>query len=126
MRWSTESRVPFLTLPLAHLALSLPESYLLSPTGETKKILRVSLAGIVPDSVLHRRDKLGFETPEQDWLQALGAQSAEWLDGLTHMAGLNFDAARALLLECINRQRPYSSQTWRLMNAGRWVQIFGY
>jgi len=60
MRFSVESRVPFLTTDMADLLLSLPESYLISPRGETKHVFRAAMRGIVPDEVLNRRDKIGF------------------------------------------------------------------
>jgi asparagine synthase (glutamine-hydrolysing) len=68
MRWSVESRVPFLTIEMAEFVLSLPESFLLGPNGETKRIFRAAMRGIVPDEILDRRDKIGFATPERSWL----------------------------------------------------------
>lgn len=124
MRWSIESRVPFLSIPMAQLALSLPESYLLSSAGETKRILRAALSGVVPGEILGRRDKVGFQTPEHDWLKSLGTQSGEWLDGLSLISGINVDAARAHAEDSLLGKRHYSWQTWRLMNAGRWAKIF--
>lgn len=64
MRFSVESRVPFLTLELVDLLLSMPEEYLISQNGETKNIFRAAMRGIVPDDVLNRRDKIGFATPK--------------------------------------------------------------
>jgi asparagine synthase (glutamine-hydrolysing) len=71
MRWSVESRVPFLSIELAEFVLSLPESYLLSKQGETKSIFRAAMRGIVPDEILDRKDKIGFQTPENEWLREL-------------------------------------------------------
>lgn len=65
MRWSIESRVPFLTTEIAEFLLSLPEEYLLSPQGETKHVFRAAMRGIVPDEILDRKDKIGFRTPEK-------------------------------------------------------------
>ena len=56
MRFSVESRVPFLTLDQADLLLSLPEQYLISQAGETKSVFRAAMRGIVPDAILDRRD----------------------------------------------------------------------
>lgn len=68
MHFSVESRVPFLTIPMAEFLLSLPEEFLISPSGETKSIFRAAMRGIVPDDVLDRRDKIGFATPEKTWI----------------------------------------------------------
>jgi len=72
MAWSIESRVPFLTPALAEFFLSLPEEYVLSPEGVTKHVFREAMRGIVPDEILDRRDKIGFATPEKQWLSELG------------------------------------------------------
>ena len=74
MRFSIESRVPFLTLELFDFLYSLPEEFLISDEGETKAVMRRALRGIVPDRILDRRDKIGFETPQSFWLQSLGEQ----------------------------------------------------
>ncbi len=71
MTFSLENRVPFLTRNIAEFAFTLPEEYLLSNDGCTKYILRKSLQGIVPDSILSRRDKIGFEAPGLPWLKEL-------------------------------------------------------
>ena len=98
---------------------------MLSPTGETKKILRAALADVVPTTVLFRRDKIGFETPEQDWLKALGTRPDEWLDGLAQARGIDVDAARNFVGQASRGKHTHASQSWRLINAGRWAQIFG-
>ena len=64
MAHSVENRVPFLSIPLAEKVLSLPEEYLISSSGETKSVLKAAMRGIVPDELLNRRDKVGFETPQ--------------------------------------------------------------
>ncbi len=79
MRFSVESRVPFLTTSMADLLLGLPEHYLISAQGQTKHVMRAALRGIVPDAVLNRRDKVGFETPERQWLAQLAPQARQWL-----------------------------------------------
>jgi asparagine synthase (glutamine-hydrolysing) len=37
------------------------------------------MRGNVPDSILDRRDKIGFATPEQDWLAVLRERVDAWL-----------------------------------------------
>lgn len=64
MAHSVENRVPFLSTPLAEKVLSLPEDYLISSSGETKSVLKSAMRGIVPDELLDRKDKVGFETPQ--------------------------------------------------------------
>ena len=72
MAHSIESRVPFLTRSLAEFVFSLPERFLIAADGTSKSVLRAALRGLVPDAVLDRRDKIGFQTPEPNWLERIG------------------------------------------------------
>ncbi|HWW52538.1 MAG TPA: asparagine synthase-related protein, partial [Acidimicrobiales bacterium] len=121
MAWSVESRVPFLTVPLAEFVLSLPEELLVGDDATSKSIFRDAMRGIVPDAVLDRRDKIGFATPEKAWLQA----GSGWVDSV-----LASDTARsipALRIAAIdrNRGRGFDGWAWRAVNLVRWTQRFG-
>lgn len=65
MRWSIESRVPFLDPELVEFVLSTPSEAKIKK-GVTKAILRKALKGIVPDMILERKDKIGFATPDKE------------------------------------------------------------
>lgn len=66
MAHSVEVRMPFLDRRIAELAFSLPTS-LVFCNGVTKRVLRDSLRGLVSDRILDRREKVGYETPEERW-----------------------------------------------------------
>jgi asparagine synthase (glutamine-hydrolysing) len=123
MRWSIESRVPFLTTGIAEYLLSLPEHYLLSQQGETKSVLRSALRGIVPDHILDRKDKIGFATPEHNWLQCI--DTTAWLSSekVEEIPFLNHSALRHYIHSQIKRTDLLNSQTWRFLNFCRWVEI---
>lgn len=120
MRFSVESRVPFLTTDLADFLLTLPEHYLLSPGGETKRILRRALRGIVPDEILDRRDKVGFVTPELTWLREMAPQVRGWLREDTGLPFLNQTEITNQFDAMIAGRRPFSWQAWRWINFTRW------
>jgi asparagine synthase (glutamine-hydrolysing) len=68
MNFSVESRVPFADDPdLAKLAFSLPGSCKINK-GVNKYILKRSLRGHVPDLILNRTDKMGYVTPNNQWI----------------------------------------------------------
>lgn len=123
MRWSIESRVPFLTTDLVEFLLSLPENYLLSNRGETKHIFRSAMRGIVPDEILNRQDKIGFATPEYSWLKLLKPYMMEWLHDTEKISFLNMDAVRSEYSDALNDEKSFTWQTWRLLNFCRWYQI---
>lgn len=120
MRFSVESRVPFLTLQLASFLLGLPEAWLVSPQGETKRILRAALRGLVPDTLLDRRDKIGFQTPPR-WLldEGLGARLDAALsrdrDGL--LDGGTISATLTRLRATGGAPPPW---LWRVINFTLW------
>ncbi len=72
MRFSVESRVPFLTVPLAELVLSLSPDHIVDRQGRTKAVFREAMRGIVPDAILDRTDKIGFTPTERAWLSGAG------------------------------------------------------
>lgn len=67
MAFGVEVRLPFLDHRVAEFGLSAPPG-LLYREGVTKRVLRDAVRGVVPDVVLDRRDKVGYETPESIWL----------------------------------------------------------
>jgi asparagine synthase (glutamine-hydrolysing) len=123
MRFSVESRVPFLTPDLADFLLTLPEDYLISPQGETKRILRAAMRGIVPDSVLDRRDKIGFSTPEQAWLRQIAPQVREWLGADVGLDFLRRDRVIAAFDDVLAGRTSFSWQVWRWINFTRWYAL---
>ena len=124
MRFSIESRVPFLTLDQAELLLSMPESYLISSSGETKSVFRAAMRGIVPDPILDRRDKIGFQTPEQTWLFAMTDTIRGWLAEDIGVPFLNQAAVISEFEAILAGSRPFSWQVWRWINFIRWHQLF--
>lgn len=67
MRFGIESRLPYLDAEVSDIAFRAPGSAKIAG-GETKRMLRLALDGVVPEPILRRRRKLGFSTPEQRWL----------------------------------------------------------
>lgn len=120
MRFSIESRVPFLTPDFVNLLLSMPEDFLISQKGETKHVFRAAMRGIVPDDVLNRKEKIGFATPEKDLLKGMEDTIKEWLKQNLNLPFLN---QRKVLKEfegVMSGKKNYSSQVWRWVNFTRW------
>lgn len=126
MRFSVESRVPFLTNELADLLLGLPEEYLISPAGESKSVFRAAMRGIVPDAILDRRDKIGFATPEQQWLTAIAPQlRATLAQDAPEVPLLNTAPLLAAFDAVVEGRRQFSWQLWRWFNFVRWFTATG-
>lgn len=124
MRFSVESRVPFLTLDMADFLLSLPESFLISPQGETKHVFRAAMRGIVPDEVLDRRDKIGFSTPEQEWMSSMAQTAQGWLRDSSNLPFIRKDEMLKQFARIVSGERAFSWQAWRWINFARWHDHF--
>lgn len=118
MTHSIETRVPFLTVELAEFMLTLPEQYLVSHNGESKYIFRKAMRGLVPDSILDRKDKIGFDTPEQQWIKhlddskCLGDQNKAW--------GILSSEKVKIKLMLSSHDEVSENRMWRLINLIRW------
>jgi asparagine synthase (glutamine-hydrolysing) len=83
------------------------------------------MRGIVPDAILDRRDKVGFRTPEWEWLRAV----RPWAERI-----LTSDTARALPVfrhdelmrawrAALSRPERHHAWAWRWINFIRWVEL---
>lgn len=68
MRWSIESRPPFLDVNLVETAMSLPSEKKIS-NGRTKVIFKEAIKDILPSMIRDRKDKIGFDTPIDDFFR---------------------------------------------------------
>src|SRR5579863_6378988 len=129
MAFSVEVRYPFLDHELIDLCLSF-SSQMLYHNGWTKWPLRVGLRDTLPEKILHRRTKLGFEVPQDAWLCGpLRPILENWLK------------QDRPLWEYVNRAnvRSLAEKTWqlhgkrnepgqalfRLFVFDRWIEVFG-
>jgi asparagine synthase (glutamine-hydrolysing) len=67
MAFSREVRLPFLDHRVVEYLFAIPESQKIHG-ATTKFVLRNAMRGKVPDKVLARTDKKGFEAPQSSWL----------------------------------------------------------
>ena len=127
MASSIEARVPFLDHPLVEFVLGLGNTHKIVG-GDTKRALRVAMAGILPEKVRQRRDKLGFATPEQIWFR--GPLRGPILDGIEASLRrypdlMNAAGVRALAADMLDGRKPIDFTLWRIVNIGIWGERFG-
>ncbi|WP_233707691.1 asparagine synthase (glutamine-hydrolyzing) [Helicobacter aurati] len=80
-----EIRMPFLDHRLVELVFSLPYSYKIR-NGYTKSLIRDSLHDFMPESVIWRKNKIGFNSPIIQWMQRNKANNGlqEWFLDIAH------------------------------------------
>jgi asparagine synthase (glutamine-hydrolysing) len=123
MAFSREVRLPFLDHGLVEFVYSLPSSFLVQK-GATKVLLRRAMAGIIPDRVRTRMDKIGFGTPERDW----------FVGPLRPLIGTTLEAVkrrRLVRADVVDRQwrnvlagEGNTGNVWRLVNLELWLRQF--
>jgi asparagine synthase (glutamine-hydrolysing) len=126
MAHSIEARVPFLDHRLVEFNIALGNQHKIVG-GDTKRVLRNGMRGIIPEKVRRRRDKLGFSTPEQAWVR--GSLRGAIEDGLENaiqtFPGL-FEAneVRRMAKDMLDGVRPVDTSLWRIVNFGTWGRVF--
>lgn len=118
MAHSIEARLPFLDYRAVETALSLPGRYKIRD-GWSKWVLRRAMEGTLPDSIVWRKNKFGFEAPEQIWM----ARHAPTIKKRI--------LESALLAEIVDRRRLETNletldvrSRWRLYSIALWEECF--
>ena len=122
MAFSIESRVPFLDHRLVEMTLALPTSSKISD-GWTKHILRKSVVDKLPTSVVWRKDKKGFLTPQQAWKDKTMPALIDYLERCHIPDVINRDFLKSLCAKP-NMSASELSEFWRLYSVLKWLDIF--
>lgn len=121
MHYSVESRVPFLDHRLVDFCLSLDDYELMGADGETKSILRKALRNIVPDELLDRRDKVGFQTPQASFLATQRQEFYTLLDKVgPRIPCIDMEALKS----GFEAGRVPGDELWRCISFCAWVDCF--
>ena len=127
MAHGIEARVPFLDHRLVEFSIGLGDRHKIVG-ADTKRVLRRAMTGILPDMVRHRRDKLGFATPEEVWfrgpLRELARAGVEQTLALFPTL-LNRAGVLAHTSDMLEGRRPVDFSLWRIVNLGIWGRLFG-
>ena len=75
MAHGREVRLPFLSHELVEFIFSLPANFKIR-NGWTKWLLRETMKDKLPESIVWRRDKVGFEPPQKTWMENKQVQGA--------------------------------------------------
>ncbi len=117
MSYSVESRLPFLDYRLVEYCLNMPSELKLKK-GVTKSICRTNMKGIVPTSILNRSDKMGFVTPQNEWMNTNKVYYLKLAsDALDKMPFVNREKLELIL-------KSDNNVLWRVINAGLWISKF--
>lgn len=123
MRWSVESRVPFLTTDFAEYLLQLPEEYLISDRAVTKNIFREAMRGIVPDQILDRRDKIGFQTPENSIFKSIKPEILDSIKYLEYLGFIDVNKLKKDVKSAIESNEGSKIRVWPIFNLAKFIEL---
>jgi asparagine synthase (glutamine-hydrolysing) len=126
MAHGVESRVPFLDHRLVELAFALPDS-VKRHAGWSKYGLRRALDGLLPPSVVWRRDKKGFPTPVGNWLRdGRGLPALSLLRDPARRTRHLFPQAAvdAFIDDHVAGRADRAWQLWRALSTELWLDAF--
>ena len=125
MATSIESRVPFLDHKLVEFAAQLPDEWKLRGFT-TKRVLRESMKGLLPDSILNR-PKMGFPVPFAAWTRGSwnGVAREVLLDSRSRQRGIiDPSAVDRLLRDHADGRTEGGDRIWSLLNLELWYRTF--
>jgi asparagine synthase (glutamine-hydrolysing) len=102
----------------------LPDALLIADDGTTKSLLRQALRGLVPDTILDRRDKIGFATPQAEWFARSPALRALVADSVAGAPPPCLAPPAIARLGAIAAgSAAMTAADWRCMNVVRWARM---
>lgn len=126
MAFSRELRLPFLDHRLVEFLFAIPEEQKIQGS-RNKIVLKSAMRGIVPQRVLQRTDKKGFETPESTWLAGPLKSWAE--DMLSSQEFSNRDwidptSTQNIWRRFLSRGTGNESLIFRWLSLEMWAKLF--
>jgi len=116
MAHSIETRLPFIDYKLLENAISLNNKMKIK-NGWTKYILRKSIESYLPKEIVWRKNKMGFEAPEHQWINSLSDKiEVEIMNSMILKEMIN--------LPSYNYEKLDLRLKWKLFNIARWEQLY--
>jgi len=116
MKNSIETRLPFIDFETLECALSLNNRFKINQ-GWTKYLLRKAVERLLPKSVVWRKNKLGFNAPEESWLGEIQSEMEESIKASKILKEL-------IDLNKLNFTKLDKRAKWRLYNVSKWESLY--
>jgi asparagine synthase (glutamine-hydrolysing) len=126
MKFSIEARVPYLDVDFSSYIASLPYDQKIR-NGVTKFALRNAIKGIIPEIIRNRMDKMGFVTPEEEWMKY---ELSQFIFDILYSTSFkkrpywNSDKVLKDYQEFIEGKTAYSNDIWRIVCTELWLRKF--
>lgn len=114
MRHSIETRLPFIDFRAVETALTINNKYKIKD-GWTKYILRKTVDKILPNSIVWRKNKFGFEAPTKSWINSIENEIIK---------SIKKSKILTIISNGIDFDKLETNQKWKLFNIAKWEQIY--
>lgn len=122
MAHGIESRVPLLDYKIVELAATIPADIKFK-NGNMKHIFKNVTKPYLPKEILERKDKMGFPTPLNDWIN--GDAKTFVMDILGSKQALERDLIdNKIVRDSLDKEGQYSRKIWGLLNLEIWQREF--
>jgi asparagine synthase (glutamine-hydrolysing) len=127
MHFSIEARVPFLDYRIVERVLATPTNLVIQK-GINKFLLREAMKGTLVEDIRLRRDKMGFETPQNNWFR-----SKIWQNEIQGIISSNeflkrgiFDSAKVskVYQDHLSGKINIGNEIWKIVNLEHWFRMF--
>jgi len=123
MAFSVETRLPFLDPRLVAFTFELPLSARIAG-GWTKAVLRKAMEGRLPDAIRLRKDKIGFRTPEDEWLRHHDWEILRDLRDSIEKGGCLLWAGIQRRIDNPELSPHQQRELWRCISFQAWLDLF--
>ncbi|MEA5461282.1 asparagine synthase (glutamine-hydrolyzing) [Arcicella sp. LKC2W] len=113
MAFSIETRLPFMDWELVEASLSINSAFKIRD-GWSKWILRKSVDKELPESIVWRKNKIGFAAPIDEWMKDLMPEIEKSIDSSKILKKYFSKTPKNLNIY----------QMWRLYNLSKWEQLY--
>ena len=122
MAVSLESRVPLVDHRIVELLASMPPAMKFKG-GQPKHIFRRAIKGLLPDALMHRKDKMGFPVPLHHWMKNGAGDFAR--DVLLSRKARGRGLLNPVAIEdLLDQEEAFSRKLWGALNLELWFQQF--
>lgn len=115
MWYGIEARLPFIDYRLVEIGLNLKPEYKIK-NGWSKYLSRVATRNFLPKEIRWRKNKFGFESPDEMWLSDTSFFKKEIVDSEIVNKICNIDK--------IDKQLEDKSKLWKLYNIAKWEKVY--
>jgi asparagine synthase (glutamine-hydrolysing) len=84
------------------------------------------MRGIVSDEILNRKDKIGFATPEDEWLVAKSDNIIKYIKQSEHIPFINKEELLKEFQEIFHAKKFLNSRVWRMFNYFYWFSLVSH